>query len=107
MTEVTSRNVKRYLRAVARRVSLQAALDEARLEFVNAQKALSGGQLAQAERILKAGENPYDFKIVVREKSCLAGSTGHATEPGSSQTDGYMDVIKNMGREHRAEGGAQ
>ena len=74
-TEITSRNVKRYLRAVARRVSLQAALDEAKLEFVNAQMTLSGGQLAQAKRVLKAGENPYDFKVNARERDAAEGGT--------------------------------
>lgn len=65
--QITSRNVKRYLRAIARRNALRAALEEASVELANATAGLTGGQLAAAERILKTGENPYRYTIYARE----------------------------------------
>ena len=74
-TEITSRNVKRYLRAVARREALKREMNEAIVEMETAVRALTGGQLAQAERVLKADENPYSFKIAAREHNAAVKIT--------------------------------
>ncbi len=71
--EITSRNVKRYLRAVARRAALTAAFEASKVDLASAEASLTGGQLAQAQRILKASENPYRYTIYAREPVTVNG----------------------------------
>ncbi len=78
--EITSRNVKRYLRAVARRAALAAAFEASKVDLASAESCLTGGQLAQAQRILKASENPYRYVVHAREPVATNGVGAEAHE---------------------------
>jgi hypothetical protein len=54
LDETKSRNVRRYVRAVLAQRTLAATLTAARAEVALAEAALTGGQKAEAERLLKS-----------------------------------------------------